>query len=395
MKKSKLVIIVLNLSFCLLNSCSVYMENKEPKYESFATVEKMKNLRQTTITDVYNLISKSSTPELTNSKVFKECGQKSRNIESEQDYLTEEEQQLLIQNIPEEEVIEITKIFEAYIKRVEDLAAISVFNPSDLPEGVYETDTEIIIGDYCYLKTVPEDLEIALSVANQYYSSKSSRGAVFHALIGTMSFDGWPGGIVYYGFDDFPSNEKSVVMNCMSDWSSKSNNIVVFKNNGDFNWFSRMMWSLGVNRVLRIQQKNLPGGSLGRTTPGRLFAPYMYLDVNKINSYSRYRLQTYRHELGHALGLQHEFDRSDRDENVLWYDNSVGSWDDISINGISRFLFITKYGDFDYNSVMNYAGFYCKKNEDGSKGALIELKDIENISSGDANVIQTIYKKFK
>lgn len=40
---------------------------------------------------------------------------------------------------------------------------------------------------------------------------------------------------------------------------------------------------------------------------------------------------------------------------------------------------------------MNYNGFYFVKNPDGSKGKLVKLSNIENISEGDVDVIKKIY----
>lgn len=40
---------------------------------------------------------------------------------------------------------------------------------------------------------------------------------------------------------------------------------------------------------------------------------------------------------------------------------------------------------------MNYAGFYYRKNKDGSKGAEIQLSDILYISKGDEMTVQILY----
>lgn len=42
---------------------------------------------------------------------------------------------------------------------------------------------------------------------------------------------------------------------------------------------------------------------------------------------------------------------------------------------------------------MNYPNRYHIKNEDGSKGKLIDKDDVMNISEGDKSAIKKIYKK--
>ncbi|MCR4953626.1 MAG: hypothetical protein K6A43_06070 [Treponema sp.] len=126
----------------------------------------------------------------------------------------------------------------------------------------------------------------------------------------------------------------------------------------------------------------------GKATPGYCLRPYLYIDKNTFNKSKDARLHTFRHELGHVLGLQHEFDRIDRDKYVVISENS--NWSDFSVPGIGR-IFIGSIGSYDFNSVMNYSNFYHIKNSDGTKGSMISLNDILDISEGDKSTIRHLY----
>lgn len=240
-------------------------------------------------------------------------------------------------------------------------------------------------------KFTDEEIEEISKLANLYYSDiANTRDAYVEALIGTMSTCRWPKEIIKYGFDNIPQNYKTQIQECMNEWEIANNKKIAFKNVGDFNWWTKSKWTMHVYIVLRIEGKSL-NGNLGLTSLGTIGNPFLSLDIGALNKLSQnYQKHTIRHELGHFIGLQHEFDRPDRDSYVVWSLNVSGSWDNISVNAFGRF-FVSKHGSFDYNSVMNYSGRYCRKNADGSAGALITFKDIENISQGDKDAVKFLY----
>ena len=140
---------------------------------------------------------------------------------------------------------------------------------------------------------------------------------------------------------------------------------------------------------MKISKKDLSGYTTGQTSPGYSIRPYLYIDDDTFGS--DYMLRTFRHELGHAIGLQHEFDRNDRDKYIIINDTDIADWSDFSVPGVGR-LFISKVGSYDYDSVMNYGGLYCVKESDGTKGRLIQDSDIIYISDGDKAAVKYLYR---
>ena len=142
---------------------------------------------------------------------------------------------------------------------------------------------------------------------------------------------------------------------------------------------------MGWKYFIRVNTVNSNSYS-GSSTVGRV----PWANMNFTN-YANNR--TFRHELGHNLGLYHEHQRRDRDNYITYYPNNV-------IPGAkSQFTKMTAgsynyYGStFDFNSIMLYAS-----NQGGINNSNVMLKKNGSpftapteISSTDKNVIKQIY----
>ncbi len=95
-----------------------------------------------------------------------------------------------------------------------------------------------------------------------------------------------------------------------------------------------------------------------------------------------------RHELGHVLGLLHEWERPDWQNHIVLVQGrkmpKIGSWWSRVFNNYTL--------EYDYESVMNYPNRFKKRNPDGAGGDLIGKEiDIYKISKGDGKTIQHMY----
>lgn len=69
---------------------------------------------------------------------------------------------------------------------------------------------------------------------------------------------------------------------------------------------------------------------------------------------------TMMHEIGHALGLEHEHTRPDRDQyiNILWENINPDKVSNFAISDHSKL----NYGPYDYASIMHYGEYFFSKN---------------------------------
>lgn len=107
-----------------------------------------------------------------------------------------------------------------------------------------------------------------------------------------------------------------------------------------------------------------------------------------IGNTERYILQ---HELLHALGVGHEFTRSDRDEYlIIRYDNIMEKyWRQFEINPLS-----TDCGEFDIESIMMYPQFHLSQDPEIPtielvSGGSYEMKT--TLSQGDIATVRSLY----
>jgi len=99
------------------------------------------------------------------------------------------------------------------------------------------------------------------------------------------------------------------------------------------------------------------------------------------------------HEIGHALGLEHEHTRPDRDQyiSINWENIDADKVDNFAINDSGRINF----GDYDYASIMHYGEyFFSATGEQTIKpliGESIEIGQRIAPSAGDVKAISMLY----
>ncbi len=138
----------------------------------------------------------------------------------------------------------------------------------------------------------------------------------------------WPGGVVYYQFDNGVSTtNRTAWRNAAAAWSSVASvSFVESTGSGNYVW---------------VQNSNINNSYIGMIG-GRQ-------EMNIVSWSSRYSIA---HEIGHALGLIHEHSRSNRDGYVtIFYGNiQAGQQSNFDIESGS-----VSYGPYDFDSVMHYS----------------------------------------
>jgi hypothetical protein len=218
-----------------------------------------------------------------------------------------------------------------------------IVHPDGSPRQIaYEVrDGEAIIeGD---IRVGPAD-QVA-TTAEQAVEKARQVGALSGSLSGTGKR--WPNGIVYYYIDpsiSFPS-AVTAAMEHIEYWSSYvwdggSSSVYVGAPRIDFR-----PWVSGVSEYIWIKPTGTGCNSyVGRVYPG----DYQVVSLD-------YDCQTKGiaiHELGHALGLQHEQNRCDRDSYIWVYDaNILPDWRPQFALQCSGYSLVAEY---DESSVMHY-----------------------------------------
>jgi len=151
----------------------------------------------------------------------------------------------------------------------------------------------------------------------------------------------WPDGKIPYRISgEFDQYDRSIIENAMDEWESVANIDFISPEGYDS------------SEVLKIkagnEYKSFIGFSSGESfmmlRPGYL-EPYIAL-----------------HELGHVLGLEHEHQREDRDDNILILWENVEEGQDINFKKkISIIYNMCKY-EYDYLSIMHYSDFDFSRN---------------------------------
>ncbi|HTB83122.1 MAG TPA: M12 family metallopeptidase [Candidatus Sulfotelmatobacter sp.] len=145
-------------------------------------------------------------------------------------------------------------------------------------------------------------------------------------------FTPWPGGNVYYQFDaSVSSTNQKVFLDCCAEWAT----------------FVNLHFIARTSQANYIVVTNNPTLSGGLSVVGMGGGPQL-LQIGP----AAWNHGTVVHEIGHALGLVHEFERSDRDNYVTINTNNIGT------NEIFNFVLLTGTTNetpYDFLSVMHYS----------------------------------------
>ncbi|QKX03579.1 hypothetical protein HN014_01170 [Aquimarina sp. TRL1] len=209
------------------------------------------------------------------------------------------------------------------------------------------------------------DLLMTRAQVIKYYSKNTK---------GFLKYKPWPEGKVYYQWaPSISSRVKSLTTQAINHISSKVPKITFIesKGNGDYLKISdNHIYSSGgeveiIGYEQRMGEKNV---RIGKSAD----------------------LVTIIHELGHSLGLLHEFTRPDRDKYILFHPDN-GPFYTQPIDGSGRLE-----GTFDYESIMNYssvrvhdtAPYYTIVRKDNMMPIIVG----NSLSSGDISALNSLYK---
>jgi hypothetical protein len=196
----------------------------------------------------------------------------------------------------------------------------------------------------------------------------------------------WPGGTVYYQIADGSGDQANI-----------GTAITTFNN--DFT--GAVQWVNGTGSGTYVEIDLDPNDTTGSCDVNSIGYPPYPNTVITMGGSGSCTISTVLHEMGHIVGMYHEFTRTDRDSYVtVSYDNVIkGSWiADFAINTQNQQL-LTPY---DYASVMQYPSFTLSRNG----GPVIEtipagipLQGTEGVpgagnqdySAGDKEAIRRLY----
>ncbi len=169
---------------------------------------------------------------------------------------------------------------------------------------------------------VPSEVVDGLQSAESTLSKKSS-----NTFLGVYEWDmRWPNGIVPYVISINDNSSKAKINSAIADWNSHTGiKFIPRYSPAHPDYIDFVTSTENISTV----------GKLGGRQPITLKS---YFDVG-----------TATHEMGHAIGLLHEHQRSDRDSNIIITGNLKDEYENMSIMG-------TPYGPYDLSSVMHYAG---------------------------------------
>lgn len=211
-----------------------------------------------------------------------------------------------------------------------------------------------------------------------------NQATLFSHTIDTSLFTGrWDKGIVPFVIpDEFSDAERRIIIDSMNDIAARTH--VCFRRRTTQSSYIRFRKSsalFGLNYS-------------GNSTVGRCTNCLDGQDVQLVSI----NLRTVKHEIGHALGLNHEHNREDRDNHIRIF------WDNIAIPFQTQFqqspLISSDVGNYDFNSIMHYDAFAFGKTVNGTVLQTMERKSnpadksfgqTENLSAGDISGINFMY----
>jgi len=132
---------------------------------------------------------------------------------------------------------------------------------------------------------------------------------------------------------------------------------------------------------------NLPDSAPACTSPlGRVGGRQMILGPPSCST------GTVLHEMGHAIGLQHEQNREDRDLYLAWQPQNVAKTE--RVNSALKTFNRKAVGPYDYGSIMHYGDFDFSANGQPAYATLpqgIEIGQRRSYSAADVDTVRRLY----
>jgi len=145
---------------------------------------------------------------------------------------------------------------------------------------------------------------------------------------------------------------KNGVRSAMTEWEAATNNRIKYREISNSGW-NQFVWGLGVYWHIWIHEEDIDAG--GYSSLGYVPWSAITIKANKGND------RTYRHELGHSLGLIHEHQRPDRDDYVIVIKDNIKPEFKYAFDKYLKTSCQT-YGEFDFKSIMLYPSDAFSKN---------------------------------
>lgn len=148
---------------------------------------------------------------------------------------------------------------------------------------------------------------------------------------------------------------KNGLRGAMNEWEAAANNRIKYREIRNSGW-NQFVWGLGVYWHIWIHEsENIIGA--GESTNS--YVPWSTLTIKASAADNR----TYRHELGHSLGLIHEHQRPDRDDYVVVIKDNIKPAAKFAFDKYLKTSCET-YGEFDFKSIMLYNSYsFCINNK--------------------------------
>ncbi len=276
--------------------------------------------------------------------------------------------------------------------------------PFDSIRGIMTT---AILNEIANGKSIESVLSSIENDMNKIFHEETSSRAVIK-----KSTPLWPNSIVYYKWGAVTDFHKGLIEDAMKVWSDNTN--VTFSEYESTGW-NDFTLAIKVTGCVNFNTAKLDPGIAGNSYVGCIGGNQAF-NLSETLSSSQYE-RTPLHELGHALGLEHEHTRYDRDDWIevseeqlkdsvnygiipktisgwRWETRTVkvGSWRiTLTYPAFWESAYSTQSDSFDFDSIMLYSGLTVKQDKIYQNGGLSRTRLNKVPSNNDFEMINKIY----